>query len=75
MKVTALIPDNLINSVRALSGGKNTTEALITALRDWVAIKELSSLRSDLIKKPLKFSRGDVASKLRLLNRKYNGNS
>lgn len=35
MKVTALIPDELIEKVKAKSGGKNITESLIIALNEW----------------------------------------
>ena len=70
MKVTALIPDELIDSVRGIAGSKNTTEALITALREWVSIKEMGKLRARIVKKPLKFSSQEVATEIRKLNRK-----
>lgn len=39
MKVTALIPDNIIEDVTRFTGGKNTTDSLIKALEDWLYIK------------------------------------
>lgn len=70
MKVTAIIPDDLVNSVRSLSNGSNTTEALIHALNEWVSIKTLEKLSNSIKKNPLKFKSKDVGKKLRSLNRK-----
>ena len=70
MKVTALIPDELIDAVRALVAGKTTTDALITALREWVSIKELARLQAEISRKPLTFKSATVASLVRKLNRK-----
>lgn len=36
MKVTALIPDELVQEVRELTQGKNITESLTIALNQWV---------------------------------------
>jgi hypothetical protein len=59
MKVTALIPDELIVEVRQLSKGKNITESLIIALKEWSAMKKIKVLNEELGKKPLQF---DVTS-------------
>jgi len=40
MKVTALIPDELVAEVKQLTQGKNITESLIIALDEWVAIQK-----------------------------------
>ena len=40
MKVTALIPDELIKEVMELTGGKNITESVIIALKDYIANKK-----------------------------------
>ena len=45
MKVTALIPDDLVNEVKEVASGKNLTESLIIALRDWLNIQKLKGLR------------------------------
>lgn len=45
MKVTALIPDNLINEVKDLAHGKNITESLIVALREWSSIQKIKLLK------------------------------
>ncbi len=39
MKVTALIPDDIIKEVKDLSGGKNITESLIIALNECISLK------------------------------------
>lgn len=36
MKVTALIPDELVEEVKHLTQGKNITDSLIIALNEWV---------------------------------------
>jgi len=70
MKVTALLPDDLIARVKKLSKGANTTDALIKALREWISIKELTGVTSELKKKPLQFASPDMAERIRGLNRR-----
>ncbi len=69
MKVTALIPDDLIKEVKQLASGKNLTESLIIALREWSNIQKLRGLREKVKKSPLKFSPGFSAKSARDLNR------
>jgi hypothetical protein len=69
MKVTALIPDDLIQDVRKQSGGKNITESLIIALRDYVARQRLRKAVQRVAEKPLKFKDDFTAEKVRALNR------
>jgi hypothetical protein len=68
MKVTALIPDSLINDIKKLSKGKNITDSLIIALRDWIAIQKVKTIHKKIEKKPLKFN--FTSESLRELNRK-----
>lgn len=70
MKVAAIVPDDLIASVNALAEGKNTTESLIKALREWVSIKQVARLVSQLDTHPLKFQKGNIGARLRKTNRK-----
>lgn len=67
MKVTALLPDKLIEEVRILSGGKTITESLKVALNEWVKIQNLKVLNEEVREKPLEFVRS--ADELRELNR------
>jgi len=69
MKVTALIPDELIEDVKRLSGGKNITESLIIALKHYVRSLKLDNLMEEVHKNPLEFQEGFTAYKVRKLNR------
>lgn len=57
MKVTALIPDELMEEVKDLTHAMNTTESLITALTDWVASQRIKQLSAKVKKSPLKFKK------------------
>jgi len=70
MKVTALIPDELVNDVKHFAGGKNLTESLITALEEWLSLKKIHALNDEISKKPLQFSKYFSADKVREVNRK-----
>ena len=65
MKVTALIPDEIINDVQEYTAGKNITDSLIKALSDWLYIKRIQKLNSEVRKEPLKFKDGFNAEILR----------
>jgi hypothetical protein len=70
MKVTALIPDELVNDIKHFAGGKNLTESLITALEEWLSLKKIHALNDEISKKPLQFSKDFSAAKVRDVNRK-----
>jgi hypothetical protein len=70
MKVTALIPDRLIKDIKVLSQGKNITEALIIALKEWASIKRIQALNKKISQTPLQFRQNFTAAKVRHLNRK-----
>ncbi len=70
MKVTALIQDDLIKDVRKLTEGKNLTESLTIALREWVAQQKIKRLNTKIAKTPLSFHRNFSAEKTRSINRK-----
>jgi hypothetical protein len=69
MKVTALLPDDLIVDVRKLSGGKNITDSILIALRDYVAHQKMRMATRKVKEKPLRFRDGFTAKKIRRLNR------
>jgi len=69
MKVTALIPEELISETRKFSGGKNITESLLIALRDYIARKRIKRAVGKLRSAPLEFKEGYSAGKIRKLNR------
>ncbi|MGR3218742.1 MAG: DUF2191 domain-containing protein [Candidatus Anammoxibacter sp.] len=69
MKITALIPDNLIEEVRNYTKGKTITESLIKALSEWVQMQKIKELNSTISKKPLKFQKGFSPEEARAINR------
>ena len=68
MKVTAIIPDEILTDVQEYTDGKNLTDSLIKALTDWLYIKRIQKLNQEIKKEPLKFSDGFSAEKIRNLN-------
>ncbi len=68
MKVTAIIPDEIINDVRKYTDGKNITDSLIRALNDWLYAKRIENLNDRLSKSPLQFQEGFSAEQIRNLN-------
>jgi len=68
MKVTAIIPDDLIHDVKAFTKGKNITESLVIALEDWLYHKRIEELNNRLSKDPVEFEEGFNAEKIRSLN-------
>jgi hypothetical protein len=69
MKVTALIPDDLINEVKDFAHGKNITESLIVALREWSSIQKIKLLKEKIRKQPLSFKKDFPAGKVCEINR------
>ena len=69
MKVTALIPDKLIEEVKESTKGKNTTESLIKALSEWVKLQKIKNLNNTVSKTPLKFRKNFSPQKTRIINR------
>lgn len=70
MKVTALIPDELVEEVSHHAKGKTLTESLVIVLKEWVALRKIAGLNKKIEQKPLQFEKGFSASKARALNRK-----
>jgi hypothetical protein len=65
MKVTAIIPDEIVNDVQEYTEGKNITDSLIKALSDWLYIKRIQKLNSEVRKDPLQFVEGFSIEQLR----------
>ena len=70
MKVTAILPDDLVSQVRRHSGGKTLTDALQIALREWLALRRIKQLNRGVAKRPLQFRSGYSASSVREANRR-----
>ena len=69
MKVTALLPDDLIHEVQDFAQGKNLSNSLIIALKEWTSIQKLKFLNDQIRKTPLEFKKQYSAQKIRALNR------
>ena len=69
MKITALIPDNLIEEVKELTQGKNITESLIKALSEWIQMQKIKNLNATISKNPLKFRKNFSPRQTRVINR------
>jgi hypothetical protein len=70
MKVTAIIPDELVSDVKKITGGINITESIIIALKSYTAKQRLLKVMEKVRKEPIAFQEGFTASKIRKLNRK-----
>lgn len=69
MKVTAIISDELISEVKKYAKGKNLTESLTAALKEWLASKRIKELNSMVRESPLEFKDSFSAEKAREINR------
>ena len=67
MKVTAIIPDELVKEAQVLSNAKNITEAMIIALKSYVALENLKTMGKAIDKTPLQFKH--TAEKIREINK------
>lgn len=70
MKVTAIIPDDLLKELKQRAPGKTLTESLILALRDWVARKNIEDLNRQVRTRPFRFKERLGARTLRQRNRR-----
>lgn len=70
MKVTAILPDELIADVQRHTGGKTITESLNIALSSWVRTQNIMELDRRVKEWPLEFAEDFDAQKIRELNRR-----
>jgi hypothetical protein len=70
MKVTALIPDKLVQEVQGFAKGKNLTESLVKALSEWNQQQKIRDLNQSIHLHPLSFSKEFTAHRIRTINRK-----
>lgn len=68
MKVTAILPDEMIKDVQKYTGGKNITDSLTRALEDWLYTRRLISLKEELDLEPLQFRKDYSADSVRKLS-------
>ncbi|MCE5329784.1 DUF2191 domain-containing protein [bacterium] len=70
MKITALISDELISELKKYARGKNLTDSLTTAIKEWVDLKRIRELNEYIKDNPLEFNSDFSAEKIREINRK-----
>lgn len=70
MKVTAIISDELIKEVKKLTKGKNITESVTIALKEWLALKKVKELNQLVREEPLEFDVNFSAEKARETSRR-----
>ena len=70
MKVTAIIPDDIIMDVQKFTEGKNITDSLIKALKDWLYTKRIEFLNEKVADNPVKFKEGFTSDGIRKLNKR-----
>lgn len=69
MKVTANVPDTIIDEVRHLAGKSTITDSLVVALEEWIALKRVKKLNEEIRQTPLEFKEEYSAAAIRELNR------
>ena len=69
MKVTAILPDELVLEIQKYTDGKNITDSLQKALSEWLKLAKVKKLNGKLKKLPLQFADGYSAEKVRNINR------
>ncbi len=67
MKVTAIIPDELVKETQSISNAKNITQAMIIALNSYISLEKLKAMGEKINNKPLQFKHS--AEEIRGLNR------
>ena len=70
MKVTAIIPDNIVKEVQKYAGGKTLTDSLIIALKEWLSLKNIKKLNQEIQASSLSFTENVSADNIRSINRK-----
>jgi Lhr-like helicase len=58
MKVTAVIADDLVNSVKSYTRSSTVTEAITIALKDWLDIHNIKELNKQISQNPICIDNG-----------------
>ena len=66
MKVTAIIADDLIHTVKHYTQNSTIAEAITIALKDWIDICEIRKLNKQISQEPIHIKDGE---KVREINR------
>ena len=68
MKVTAIIPDELVSEAQILSNARNITDTMIIALKNYISLQKVKAMGEAIKDKPLQFD--CTAEEIRDLNRR-----
>lgn len=69
MKITAILPDDLVDQVKRTTGGKNITDSLKIALEAYLSHQKIQQAMEAIDRDPFLFREGFSAEKVRELNR------
>jgi len=58
MKVTAIIADDLVNTVKQYTQSSTVTEAITIALKDWVDLHNIKELHKQIKQNPIVINGG-----------------
>ena len=58
MKVTAIIPDDLVDTVKEYTQSSSITDAITIALKDWVDIYNIKELNKKIAQNPIRINNG-----------------
>jgi len=64
MKVTAIIPDDLVNTVKEYTQSSTVTEAITIALKDWIDVHNIKELNKKIAQNPIHISNGKQIRKI-----------
>jgi len=64
MKVTAIIADNLVKSVKEYTRSSTVTEAITIALKDWIDLYNIRELNKHIEKNPISINSGKIIRKI-----------
>ncbi len=66
MKVTAIIPDDIISDVKEYTQSSTVTEAITIALKDWIDMYNIKELNKKIAQNPISIHNGQ---QIREINR------
>ncbi len=69
MKVTALIPDEIVRELQELTGERTITGSLLRAVREWIQLQRVKALNAQIAERPLQLEGAD-ARRIRELSRR-----
>ncbi|MEQ8582844.1 MAG: DUF2191 domain-containing protein [Marinoscillum sp.] len=69
MKVTALIEDDLVEKIKEATGGRNITDSITIALKEYLSNRNIDKVIDEIEREPFVFNEDMAAYGIRNLNR------